>query len=320
MNIRHALAIGLLGRVADRFHEYQPARSLTERLAQVRRIEGFDGIELVYPAEFAQPADTVRLIKESGLRVSAVNVNVKGEARWRHGSFTSPDPAVRAAAVQYVRTGMDLAVELGANMVHCCPLIDGHNYSFQVDYAAQWRWLVEGVRAAAQHRPDVRLCLEYKSQEARNYCVLGDMGRALHLCDQVGLANVGITMDVGHALMARETPAAMVCLAAEAGRLFYVHFNDNGREWDWDMIPASVNLWDVIETLYYLDRIGWEGWFSYDVINRDGDPVATHQAVRRVMRSAERMLDKLGRDKLSALIQAGDPAQTMEYLMATLAS
>ena len=38
------------------------------------------------------------------------------------------------------------------------------------------------------------------------------------------------------------------------------------------------------------------------------------------MKAAERLLDKLGRDKIATLIQAGDPTQTMEYLMYTLAS
>lgn len=318
--IKHSIMIGLLGRIADRFHEYQTPRSLVERLAMVKRIEGVDGVEPVYPQEFANPAETVRLLKESGLGISAVNVNVKGEHKWRHGSFTSSDPAIRAEAVQYVKTGMDLAAELGANLVTCCPLIDGHNYPFQVDYLAQWHWLVEGVREAAQHRPEVRLSIEYKLNEARNYCTVGDMGRALHLCHQVGLPNVGITMDTGHALMAKETPAAVLTLAADAGRLFYVHFNDNGREWDWDMIPASVNLWDTVETLYYLDRLGWEGWLSYDVYNRDGDPAATQQATIRVMKAAERLLEKLGRDKLGELIRQGDPAATMEHLMGTLAS
>lgn len=218
------------------------------------------------------------------------------------------------------RLSMDLAAELGANMVSCCPLIDGHNYPFQVDYRAQWHWLVEGVRESAQHRPDVRLSIEYKLNEARNYVIVGDMGRALHLCHQVDLPNVGITMDTGHALMAKETPAAVLSLAADDGRLFYVHFNDNGREWDWDMIPASVNVWDTVETLYYLDQLDWEGWLSYDIYNRDSDPFAAQQATIRVMKHAEHLLDKLGRDNIAALIQAGDPAQTMEYLMATLAS
>ncbi len=320
MKVKHALMIGLLGRGVDRFHEYQPARSLPERLSMVRQIEGVDGIEVVYPAEFAKAPETLRLLRESGLGISAVNVNVKGEAKFRHGSFTSPDPAIRAEAVQYVKTGMDLAAELGAGQVTCCPLIDGHNYSFQVDYLEQWHWLVEGVRQAAQHRPDVRVSLEYKLNESRNFVVLGNMGQALHLCQQVGLPNVGVTLDVGHALIARETPAASVCLAADAGRLFYVHWNDNGREWDWDMIPASVNLWDTIETLYYLDRLGWQGWFSYDVINRDSDPVATQQATLRAMHAVERLLDKLGRVELGRLIHSGDPAQAMEFLLGRLSS
>lgn len=319
MNIKHSIMIGLLGRVADRFHEYQPALPLTERLAMVQAMEGVDGIEPVYPQEFAHPAETVALFQDSGLGISAVNVNVKGETKWRQGSFTSTDPAIRAEAIRYVKAGMDLAAELGANMVSCCPLIDGHNYPFQVDYVAQWHWLVEGIREAAQHRSDVRLSIEYKLNEARNYCIVGDMGRALHLCHQVDLPNVGITMDTGHALMAKETPAAVLSLAADVGRLFYVHFNDNGREWDWDMLPASVNVWDTVETLYYLERLGWEGWFSYDIYNRDSDPFAMQQATIRVMQAAERLLEKLGRDTIAELVRAGDPAQTMEYLVASLA-
>jgi xylose isomerase len=215
---------------------------------------------------------------------------------------------------------MDIAAELGTDMVTCCPLIDGHNYSFQVDYWQQWHWLVEGIREAALHRSDIRLSLEYKPNESRNFVILGDLGRTLFLCEQIGLSNVGVTLDVGHALVAKETPAAMVCLAAAVDRLFYVHFNDNGRDWDWDMIPASVNLWDTLETLYYLDRLEWEGWFSYDVVNRDGDVVRTQQATIRVMQATERLLDKLGREKVGALIRDGDPAQTMEYLMETLVS
>jgi xylose isomerase len=312
--------IGLLGRLYDRFHEYQPARSLAERLAMAAQVEGVDGIEVVYPSEFGNVAQAIQQIQDSGLAVSAVNVNVKSEAKWRHGSFTASDPLIRKAAVEQVKTGMDIAAELGTDLVTCCPLIDGHNYSFQVDYLQQWDWLVEGVREAALHRSDIRVSLEHKPNESRNFVILGDVGRTLFLCEQLGLPNVGVTLDIGHALVAKETPAAMVCLAVAVDRLFYVHFNDNGRDWDWDMIPASVNLWDTLETLYYLDHLEWEGWFSYDVINRDGDVVCTQQATIRVMQATERLLDKLGRERLGALIREGDPAQTMEYLMETLVS
>ncbi|MHC4592727.1 MAG: sugar phosphate isomerase/epimerase family protein, partial [Planctomycetota bacterium] len=208
--------------------------------------------------------------------------------------------------------------ELDAGMVTCCPLIDGHNYSFQVDYVRQWKWLEQGIAEAAEHRDDVRISLEYKPNESRNYCILGDMGRTLYLCEQLGLRNVGVTMDVGHALVAHETPAEMLCLAHKAGRLFYVHFNDNGREWDWDMLPGSVNLWDMVEMMFYIDRLGWEGWLAYDVLTRDGDPVEQMNATVAIVKTAEELVDKIGRDRLEEFIGEGIPARAFEHLVRSL--
>lgn len=319
MNVRHAVMIGLLGGQYDRFHHYTPARSLAERLDMLRQIPGCDGIEPVYPAEFRDLEAGARAIKASGWAVAAVNLNVKGDDKWRNGSFTSPDPAIRADAVRDLKICMDLAAELGSDLVTCCPLIDGHNYSFQVDYAQQWRWLVEGVREGARHRSDVRVSMEYKPNESRNYVILGDTGRALHLCDQVGLENVGVTYDVGHALVAKEAPAATTALTLEAGRLFYMHFNDNGRDWDWDMIPGAVHVWDLVETLYYLDRADWSGWLCYDVLTRSGDDVVGVQAATlRVMRAAEALLDKIGRETIASMIAHGAPHESVPALWEAL--
>jgi len=314
----HSVMVPLMGRQADRFHEYQPAKDLVERLEMTKRVEGVDGIEVVYPSDFRDLKEAIRLIRDSGLPVSAVNLNVKSAKKWQTGSFTATDPQLRADATSDLKVVMDLAAELDAWMVTCCPLIDGHNYCFQADYTKQWQWLQEGIAEAARHRQDVKISLEYKLNESRNYVILGDMGRTLYLCERIGLPHVGVTMDVGHALVAKETPAAMVALAAEADRLFYVHLNDNGREWDWDMLPGSVNLWDLVETLFYLDRLGWEGWLAYDVLTRDGDPVQTMDATISIVKAAEALVDKLGRNKLEELIQEGVPARAYRYLMESL--
>jgi xylose isomerase len=125
-------------------------------------------------------------------------------------------------------------------------------------------------------------------------------------------------MDVGHALVAKETPAEVMCLAAQAGRLFYVHFNDNGREWDWDMLPGSVNLWDLVEMVFYMDRLGWEGWLAYDVLTRDGDPVEMMDATIAIVETAAALLDKLGREQLQAFIEEGIPARAFAYLVKSL--
>lgn len=286
-------------------------------MEMVRRVKGVAGVEVVYPGDFGND-QAVELIRQCGLAVSAVNLNVKSEKKWQTGSFTSPDQALRAEAVAYLKTSMDLAADLGANMVTCCPLIDGHNYAFEVDYVRQWGWLEEGIAAGAQHRADVKLSLEYKINESRNYVILSDVGRTLYLIERLELPNVGVTLDTGHALVAKETPAEALCLAAQVGRLFYVHFNDNEREWDWDMLPGSVNLWDLLEFLFYLDRFSWKGWASYDVLTRDADPVETMDATLSTMESAEALLDKIGRERIQGMIDEGVPARAFEQLMRSL--
>jgi len=317
-NLNHAVMVSLMGRQADRFHEYQPERSLEERLARVRKVEGAQGIEVVYPNDFADVERSLSLIKACGLPVSAVNLNVKSQKKWQTGSFTSTDSRLRAQAVADLKAAVDLAAELESWMVTCCPLIDGHNYSFEADYGKQWRWLEEGLAEGCGHRPDVKVSLEYKLNEARNFVILGDVGRALYLCERLGAPNLGVTVDVGHALLAKETPAEAVALAAEAGRLFYVHFNDNGREWDWDMLPGSVNPWDLLEVLFYLDRMKWRGWICYDVLTRHGDPVTQMSATIAIMEAAEAALSRIGPHVLQGCVDEGVPARTFGLLWSEL--
>jgi len=318
MKLRHSVMIGMLGRISDRFHEYQPSKDLRKRLEMAKRVAGADGIEVVYPNDFVDVGEAIKMIADLGLQVSALNLNIKGQKKWQAGSFTSPDPQLRREAVGDLKTAMDLAAELGTGMVTCCPLIDGHNYNFQVDYLKQWGWLEEGIAEGARHRNDIRLSLEYKLNESRNYNVLADMGRTLYLCERLGLPHVGVTLDVGHALIAKESPAEMIGLAAQAGRLFYVHLNDNAREWDWDMLPGSVNLWDLLEVVFYLDRLNWDGWLSYDVITRDGDQVKSMEASIAIVEMALKLLDKIGRERLEGFIEEGIPSHAFEQLVGAL--
>ena len=318
MNLKHSVMIGFMGRQADRFHEYQPAHTLAERLDMAKQVEGGDGIEPVYPQDFTDLDASVAMIKDSGMPISALNLNVKSEPKWRKGSFTAPQPEIRAEAVSYMKTAMDLAAELGTDMITCCTLIDGHNYSFEADYLKQWTWMEEGLAEAAKHRNDIRISLEYKHNESRNYCVMSNMGRTLYLCERVGAPHMGVTMDVGHALLAKETPAESLSIAGLTNRLFYVHFNDNGREWDWDMLPAAVNLWDTIEMLFYLDRLNWDGWLAYDVVTRDGDPVETMTASIAIVKMAQEILDKMGTDNLQGYIDEGIPARALQHMVKSL--
>ena len=318
MPYKNSVLLGTLGGYHDRFHEHQPAKSLEDRLKTAEGIPGADGVEPVYPQDLGHDGERVELVKNCDLPVSAINVNIKGEPEFRYGALTHPDAAVRRKAVDYLKTAMDMAPDLGTDMVSVCPLIDGWDHAFEVDYVHQWTWLKEGLEDAAGHRNDVRVSIEYKPFEVRNHIVLPSMARTLLLCEQIGLPNLGATMDVGHAISGGETPAAELCLAQQSGRLFYVHFNDNDRRWDWDTLPGSVNLWETLETLYWVRRLGWDGWFAYDVFTRKGDAAQGVQATFEIMESLDRLIDKIGMDALQGMIEGRDPAPTYATLIRNL--
>lgn len=318
MAIRNSILLGTLGRYADRFHQYQEPRSLEQRLDIARTIPRTNGVEPVYPQDLGHKGEGVAAVKNSGLAVSAVNVNVKGEEIFRHGSFTARDAAVRKRSVDYLKTAMDMAADLGTDMLSVCPLIDGWDYSFEVDYQDQWQWITECFKEATAYRSDIRISIEYKAYEVRNRIILPNMGRTLHFCDVVGAPNLGVTMDVGHALIAGETPAAEMCIAQAAGRLFYVHFNDNDRGADWDMLPASVNFWETLETLYYIDKLGWDGWIAYDVFTRNGDNAEAVAATFEIMENLGKLVKRIGFDELTRLKDEGVPARAFNKMIAAL--
>jgi xylose isomerase len=253
-----------------------------------------------------------QLLDENNLKVSSVNVNLKSEPKFHLGALTSKDPGIRAEAVQYLKSGMDWAAELRVNLITVCPLSDGNDYPFQINYLQAWRWLVECLSEAADYRPEVRISVEYKQSEPRARVIVPNAGVVLHLCEQVAVDNVGLTVDIGHALYASETPAQAISLTSNANRLFLVHINDNYRNWDWDLMPGTVNYWDWLETLLVLDDVGYDGWLVSDVFPARLDPIEVFSASYRTIQYSERLLDKFGRDRLREMIRQRDVIQVFD--------
>jgi xylose isomerase len=320
MHYQYSVILCFMGQMQDRFATYHQARDLAEKLQLASQVEGASGIEPIYPADFeGVSAQAFRqLLSDNDLAVSSVNVNIKSDPVFHRGALTSRDAGVRAEAVRYLKTGIDWAAELGSNLVTVCPMSDGHDYPFEIDYSQAWGWMVEGLGEAASYRPEVRLSVEYKQSEPRARLIAASAAVVLHLCDQVGLDNFGLTLDIGHALYVGETPAQAVSMAARAKRLFLLHINDNYRNWDWDLMPGTVNYWDWLETLLVLEQVGYTGWLVSDVFPARTDPVATLSACYRAIQTSETLLDRFGRDRLRQLIRRGDMIRVFDAFQALM--
>jgi xylose isomerase len=314
MKIKQAIITGFMGKLKDRFCDYHEARTPEEKIAAVAQVPGAAGIEIVYPYECGD-LDGVKLaLKKHKLGVAAVNVNIKAEADFGRGSASVNSKKLRAKAVQFLCEGMDAAARLGADKVTCCPLSDGYDYLFEVDYQQAWKNMVETFREGARHRKDVRLSLEYKGSETRVNCYLDTAAKTICMIQDIAEPNLGVTIDVGHALYAGETVAESVCLAQSKGIPYYIHINDNNRKWDWDLIPATRNLWDYLEMFVYLKKFNYQGWVTSDMSPMRVDPVA---AFERTIATTNKMIaiaNKLDSARLFAMIKEEKTIEILKWM------
>jgi xylose isomerase len=318
MERKYAVITGFMGKLKDRFIDYQPPREIEEMIEMASRIKGCSGLEVVYPQNFTDPVKLKGLLNQYNLGVSTVNLNVKSEDIWRFGSFSNPDAKIRKKAVEYLKTAMDCAAELGCNTVTTALLNDGSDYPFELNYVKAFNDTLEGIRECAEYRPDVRISLEYKASEPRIHCLLNNAGKMAYFCNLVGKDNVGVTLDVGHALQALEVPADSAAFLGATGRLFYVHVNDNYRNWDWDMVPGTVNLWDFIEFVLYLKKVNYNGWITADVFPQRHDPIKIMEKTFEWMDYIYDIVDKIDEAKLFEMMNNTDPFDKLDYVRSLL--
>ena len=183
--LKMAIITGFLGRTTDRFHEYNVNLDLEQKFKLMTEIEGCDGVEIVYPYEVGSPQETRALVEKYGLKIAAVNVNVKAEPEFRNGGITSNKKEVRDKAIRFIKEAKDYAAAVGANKVTCCPLGDGYEFAFQYDYARAWKYLVEAFGEGGAHKPEIPLFIEYKPSETRGRCFVDSASKALCLLNDI---------------------------------------------------------------------------------------------------------------------------------------
>lgn len=320
MDLKFTANAGFFGRRRDRFTEYQPDRSLEEKLNLVAQVQGVTGVELKYPNDFGDINKVLSLLQKHNLMLSAVNVDIKDAAHFRHGALSARDPHARQKAIQLLTEGMDIAAEFGIDLVTTCPLAEGYDYPFQIDYADAWGNFIDSVRTVTTHRSDVTLLLEYQPHEPHARILLNNVGKVLHVCAQVNAPNLGANLDIGHAFAAGDTPAEAATLLASQNRLKYIHTNDNtGDGGDWDMISGSVYFWHWMELLHTLKKLNYTGWLGGDIVPKHMSPVEAYQTNTRMIQRMQKALDRIGYDNLQEQVQKdGGMAETYDILTAIL--
>ncbi|MCK4725445.1 MAG: sugar phosphate isomerase/epimerase [Anaerolineales bacterium] len=248
------------------------------------------------------------------LQLCSIIPNLWGHWRYAEGTLGSFDPQVRRDSINLCKISMDIAADVGCPYIGLWPGHDGFDYYFEVDYQKVWGLWVEGVQELADHNPDIKIGLEPKPNEPRAYSFIGSVPKTLLMIEDIDRENVGVCLDIGHSLYGLERLAEVVALTQMRGdKLFHLHMNDNYRGMDLDMIFGSVHTFEHIELFYWLRRTGYSGFLSIDLFAyRTAPPDSVAEGVKW-MQAMDKFIDDVGMDKLTELVENGDPVANQSF-------
>lgn len=316
---RYSVILGNLGNTCDRFLPtgYKDTRPKREMLHAAAAIPGIEGVELVgtWDIQEDNAAEVKDWLAEENLTCVSIIPDLFSQKRWGLGSFSSKDATIRLQALEETRSVARIAQYLGCPLVNLWLGQDGYDYPLTADYRTQRNDLMEGIRQVAGEFSDLRFALEYKPKEPRTHSFQARAADTLLMALETACENVGVCIDVGHSFMGGENVAeSAVLLQHHGGKLFHMHFNDNYRSWDDDMIVGSLHVVEYFELLFWLRETGYSGWYSMDQYPYREDGAAAVRESVAFLRSVEALLTPSVMDEMRTVIAGGDATASTRWM------
>ena len=327
-----SLGIWAFGGMATRFNPggYKPELAGVSTVEKVRTaVEGLDELiddyEFHYPQELShENLDAVRdALDGHGIYCIASGLHL--DPRFGKGGFCSPDDATRAEALRLTREAIDLAADVGAQMI-IWPGIEGYNYPFQTPYAESWARFVDGVAEAASHAAErgVTVFLEHKNSEPAMKILMRNIGMTLHVIHTLrarGISNVKVNMDWQHLIMNGENLAEYAALLAAEGLLGHQHANSGWGTFDDDNMVGATAFMETLELALELRRAGYGEngeRLGFDLYPYTEDAVGAVKRSVLQWRFIDRVAAKIDETQLRQAQQAKDAVRAYGLVYAAL--
>ena len=316
-NLKFEVNPGLLQPLGDRFvgDGYKAPVDERDALKMVGAMPEAQGMGFWAPgqATLKNAKEIAQAVRSLGKEPSTIVANF-WDKRFGWGSFTNKDPDIRKSALEHAYEGIEIAKLMGIGLFSIWFGHDGVDYAFQADYSKIWDQLVSAVADIARYDKSMKIAIEYKIREPRIHEFVGNMGDTLLLIAEAGQDNVGVTLDLGHAINAGERIAYSAVRALERGKLYNIHFGDNFRLWDDDVVVGSVNTIEFIEVIYWLHKYNWEGWCGLDQYPFKNNACDAIQESILWVRGFENVIRKIGMEKLDQAITQDEPKKILSLL------
>jgi xylose isomerase len=330
--MKTSLGIWAFGGMATRFNPggYKPELAGVSTVEKIRTaVEGLgeliDDYEFHYPQELShENLDAVRdALDGHGIYCIASGLHL--DPRFGKGGFCSPDDATRTEALRLTREAIDLAADMGAQMI-IWPGIEGYNYPFQTPYAESWARFVDGVADAASHAAErgVTVFLEHKNSEPAMKILMRNVGMTLHVIHSLrarGISNVKVNMDWQHLIMNGENLAEYAALLAAEGLLGHQHANSGWGTFDDDNMVGATAFMETLELALELRRAGYGEHgerLGFDLYPYTEDAVGAVKRSVLQWRFIDRVAATIDEAELRQAQQAKDAVRAYELVYAAL--
>ena len=304
---------------AGRMNSYifQGKYDLLGTIEKYKSMGNITHLEFNYPEHFVN-IDIAELKKAIGnMKVNGVATRFK--APFVNGEFTNTDEKVRREAIDLCKGAIDACRAIGGSVVTIWQAYDGYDYPFQLNYEKAWNQMIDAFREIADYGSDLKISIEYKPFEPRNYAMLDSVGMVLLAEKEIDRPNMGLTLDFCHMLMKHDNPAYALTLAAKENRLFGLHMNDGYCSMDSGLIFGSVNLSQCIEFVYYLKKYNYDGVVFFDSFPVREDAEAEINANVETFKKIDALIDRVGMEKFEEIISRNDGVVAQQFLINMLA-
>mgnify|MGYP001158845286 FL=1 len=279
---------------------YGEPRSVIEAIELAGKVTDLSYVDINYPyfgGEFSNE-QIKKALDKAGLKVIGITPEIYTR-EFSKGASTNPDTGVRKRAHELITEACEAVRSFDASYVKLWPGQDGWDYPFQVDHKSIWKNSMDGVGNLATENSDLKFVIEYKPREPRVKMIYDSMTRTLLGIEQIGLPNIGVLLDFGHAIYGGESAADSAQLAIDHGRLFGMDVNDNYRSWDDDLLAGSLHPMELFEFFYVLRKNNWQGVWQLDQFPFREDSVEMANMAIDFLKSVDKALDDLDYDALS---------------------
>lgn len=237
-------------------------------IAQAREL-GFDAIELFAPGASAVDVAALRAqLSEAGVALAAVGTGA-GWVRERL-TLTSPDGAIRARAVEFIRSIIDLGAPFGA------PAIIGSMQGRWGDGATREQaleWLRGGLNTLAAHAAQQGVPLLYEPLNRYETNLCNTLQDGVAIVTSLSTPNVKLLADLFHMNIEEVDMAA--ALRGAQDHVGHIHFVDSNRR------PAGCGHLDYEPIIQALCDIQYSGYLSAEALPWPAPNEAAAQTIRR---------------------------------------